>query len=64
MEPIGCIIVPKTEWEEKDRLIQTLKGQLKESREERKNSREWSAVYQIIIGALVMAIVMMQTGGI
>lgn len=64
MEPVEFIAVCKEEWEADKRLIQRLKGQLRESREENRHNREWSAAYLVIIGALVAAIVLMLVGGV
>lgn len=64
MEPVEFIAVCKEEWEADKRLIQRLKGQLRESREENRHNREWSAAYLVIIGALVAAIVLMLAGGV
>ena len=64
MEPLEFIAVCKEEWEADKRLIQRLKGQLRESREENRHNREWSAAYLVIIGVLVAAIVLMLVGGV
>lgn len=64
MEPVELIAVYKDEWEADQRLIQRLKGQLRESREENRHNREWSAAYLVIIGVLVAAIVLMLAGGV
>ena len=64
MEPVEFIAVCKEEWEADKRLIQRLKGQLRESREDKRHNREWSAAYLVIIGALVAAIVLMLAGGV
>lgn len=64
MERVELIAVYKDEWEADQRLIQRLKGQLKESREENKHSREWAAAFLVIIGVLVAAIVLMLAGGV
>ena len=63
MEPVEFIAVCKEEWEADKRLIQRLKGQLKESRKENKHSREWAAAYLVVIGVLVTAIILMLAGG-
>lgn len=64
MEPVEFIAVCKEEWEADKRLIQRLKGQLRESREENRHNREWAAAFLVIIGVLVAAIVLMLAGGV
>lgn len=64
MERVELIAVYKDEWEADQRLIQRLKGQLRESREENRHSREWAAAFLVIIGVLVAAIVLMLAGGV
>ena len=61
---IECVLVRKDIWEADQRLIQRLKGQLRESREEGKHIREWAAAFLVIIGVLVAAIVLMLAGGV
>ena len=63
MEPVEFIAVCKEEWEADKRLIQRLKGQLRESREENRHNREWSAASLVVIGVLVTAIILMLAGG-
>ena len=61
---IECVLVRKDIWEADQRLIQRLKGQLRESREEGKHIREWAAAFLVIIGVMAAAIVLMLAGGI
>ncbi len=59
---IECVLVRKDIWEAEQRRNQRLEGQLRESREENKHSREWAAAFLVIIGVLVAAIVLMLAG--
>lgn len=61
---IECVLVRKDIWEAEQRRNQRLEGQLRESREENKHSREWAAAFLVIIGVLVAAIVLMLAGGV
>lgn len=61
---IECVLVRKDIWEAEQCRNQRLEGQLRESREESKHSREWAAAFLVIIGVLVTAIVLMLAGGI
>lgn len=64
MELVEFVLVRKDIWESEQRRNQRLEGQLRESREEGKHSREWAAAFLVIIGVMAAAIVFMLAGGV